>query len=260
MIESKYSTKQISQIFNVGRETLRHYERLGFLNPKINPDNGYREYGYWDICTMIDILKYRSLGLSLAETKENMYSMDPTKIIGTLENHMDYFNQKIMQYQLLLKKVERDLMYLRGAKDHLFELAETEVESFFIVPYTTDPSNEYFSSMQKAFENSYFFTTVLTIDGVNQDLDCYGLLTEKKYAEFLKIEKGITLEKIRVVSQMIDIVGRDPVNESIVTDFKKTISKKYSRTFDTIYAVLVSRFYDEEKRYHQYFMVFARLE
>ena len=40
--ESKYSTNDLCQMFGVGRETLRHYENLGLLNPKINPENGYR--------------------------------------------------------------------------------------------------------------------------------------------------------------------------------------------------------------------------
>lgn len=32
MIETKYSTKEICQIFNFGRETLRHYERYHQVN------------------------------------------------------------------------------------------------------------------------------------------------------------------------------------------------------------------------------------
>ncbi|WP_177201674.1 hypothetical protein [Butyrivibrio proteoclasticus] len=100
----------------------------------------------------------------------------------------------------------------------------------------------------------------MTINEKNHELDCYGLLTEKKYADFLKVERGYIIKKSIVVSQMIDVVGKNPADENIVKNFKDTISKKYSRSFDTIYAVLVSRFYDKEKRYHQYFMIFAQLE
>ena len=65
--------------------------------------------------------------------------------------------------------------------------------------------------------------------------------------------------KTKAVCQMIDVVGRTPIDETIVDDFREKISKKYSRSFDTIYAILVTRFYDEEKRYHQYFFVFSKL-
>lgn len=260
MIETKYSTKEICQIFNFGRETLRHYERQGLLSPKINPLNGYREYSYWDICSIIDILKFRSLGFSLSDTKDVIFDFDYPKIISSIEEHSEYFKKQILHYQLLLKKATKDLTYLREAKDHLFELNETTIEEFFLVPYTTKPSNEYFPSMQKAFANSQFFATALTINETNHDLDCYGLLTEKEFADFLKIEKGFIIKKSAVVCQMIDVVGRNPADETIVKNFKDTICSKYSRSFDTIYAVLVSRFYDSEKRYHQYFQVFAQLE
>lgn len=85
MIKSKYSTKQICQIFNVSRETLRHYERVGLLNPHINPDNGYREYSYWDVGTIIDILKYRSLGFSLSDTRDAIFDKDFPMIVNMLE-------------------------------------------------------------------------------------------------------------------------------------------------------------------------------
>lgn len=260
MIESKYSTKQICQIFNINRETLRHYERMGLLNPRINSSNGYREYSYWDVSTIIDILKYRSLGFTLSDTKDALFDMDFPKIVDMLEVHTDYFKNLIKQYELLLEKTTRDFAYLRGALSHIGDISESDIVDMFLIPYTTDPKNEYFPSMQKAFNNSQFFSTALTINGQNHDMDCYGLLTEKTYADFLKIDKGTLIKKSHVVSQIIDIIGRTPIDETIVEDFKKSITQMYSKDFDTIYAVLISRFYDVEKRYHQYFFVFSKLD
>ena len=260
MIKSKYSTKQICQIFNVTRETLRHYERVGLLNPYINPDNGYREYSYWDVSAMIDILKYRSMGFSLSDTKEALFDMDFPKIVGMLENHANYYANLISKYQLLLDKAKRDLPYLRSAMEHIGEISESDIIDLFFIPYTPNPSDENFPSMQTAFDNSQFFSTALYINGQNHDMDCYGLITEKAYADFLKISKGILIEKSHVVCQIIDVTGREPINENIVSDFRSSITKMYSREFDTFYAVLISRFYDKEKRYHQYYFVFSKLD
>jgi len=130
----------------------------------------------------------------------------------------------------------------------------------FFIPYTTDQNNEYFASMQQAFNNSQFFSTALTIDGMHHDIDCYGLITEKTYADFLKINAGVTIEKSHVVSQIIDVIGRKPIDETIADDFRASITKMYSKEFDTIYAILISRFYDTKKRYHQYFFLFSKLE
>ncbi|SFP89103.1 DNA-binding transcriptional regulator, MerR family [Butyrivibrio proteoclasticus] len=108
MIETKYSTKEICQIFNFGRETLRHYERQGLLNPRVNPNNGYREYSYWDVCSIVDILKYRSLGFSLSDTKDVMFEYDSPKIIKTLEEHSIFFQNQITETSHI-KKCSRTL-------------------------------------------------------------------------------------------------------------------------------------------------------
>lgn len=259
MISTKYSTKNMCQIFGITRETLRHYERLGLLNPHFNPDNGYREYSYWDVCSLIDILKYRSLGFSLSDTKDAIFELTYPQIKERLEDHIEIYSNKLIQYDLLLKKATRDLTYFRHAQDHFGEIIEAETEELFYVPYTTNPKNPDFMHMQKAFDNLQFFTTALVINGDNHDLDCYVLITEKQYADFLKLHDGVIIPKFKAVCQMIDIVGRNPADETIVEDFRMKISRKYSRTFDTIYAILVTRFYDEEKRYHQYFFVFSKL-
>ncbi len=159
----------------------------------------------------------------------------------------------------MLKKATRDLSYFRHAQEQLGEIIEAETEELFYVPYTTNPKNPDYMPMQKAFENLQFFTTGLVINGENHDLDCYVLITEKQYSDFLKLHDGVVIPKFKAVCQMIDIVGRNPIDETIVDDFREKISKKYSRNFDTIYALLVTRFYDEEKRYHQYFFVFTKL-
>ncbi len=260
MFDAKYSTKEICQIFNITRETLRHYERVGLLSPHINPSNGYREYNYWDISSLIDILKYRSYGLSLADTKEALFDVDYPGLVNSLEEHTEFFSNKIKQYELLLKKATRDLAFLRNAHDHMDDLIETSIETMFFVPYTSDQSNEYFPSMQKALGNSQYFTTALVINDQRHDLDCYGFLTEKSYADLLGMTRGEIISQSPVISQMIDIVGRNPIDESMVDNFRALISKKYSRKFETVYAALISRFYDKEKRYHQYFFVFAKLD
>ena len=68
-----YSTKEICEIFNIGRETLRHYENVGLIHPEINPQNGYREYGYWDVGVLVDALKFRKADYSLNQIKKALY-------------------------------------------------------------------------------------------------------------------------------------------------------------------------------------------
>lgn len=260
MIKTCYSTKDICQIFNIGRETLRHYERIGLLSPHINPGNGYREYSYWDICIITDILKYRSYGLSLADTKKTLFDQNLQNIIDSFEKQKEDYTRQLIRYELLLKKINKDLAYLHRTEEHLGVLVEGEMTDLAYIPFTTDPKDKYFSSMQTAFSNSIFFTTVLQIDFSDHSLDSDGLLTEKGYADFLGIKDAIWVPSTPIVCKILDLVGLTPIDETHIDSFRTEISQKYSREFNIINAALISRFYDDDKNYHQYFFVFAKLD
>ena len=260
MFDSYYSTKDICQIFNIGRETLRHYEKLGLLKPHVNPSNGYRQYDYWDICIIIEILRYRSYGLSLSDTKKALFELDFNDIIVALEEHTDLYTKELIKYELLLKKAQRDLYYLRHAKEHLNKLIETEVPNLFFIPFTTDPSSEYFAPMRTTFDNSRFFTTAIIFDYSDQISAREGQLTDKGYADFLGITNGVSISASKAACKMINLEGAVQFNESITNDFRDEISDKYSRTFDTIHVALVTRFFNAEKNLQQYYLLFALLD
>lgn len=40
----KLLTGQVSKIFNISKDTLRYYDKMGLLKPEINKSNGYRYY------------------------------------------------------------------------------------------------------------------------------------------------------------------------------------------------------------------------
>ena len=97
-----FNTKDICDMFNIGRDTLRHYENIGLITPRINPHNGYREYGYWDVGLIIDILKYKSLGLSLSDSRKAIFDLDFPQLVDGMEIQLAYYEQKIKAYQMLL--------------------------------------------------------------------------------------------------------------------------------------------------------------
>jgi DNA-binding transcriptional MerR regulator len=259
-----HSTKDLCDLFQIGRETLRHYERLGLLNPRINPDNGYREYEYWDVGALIDILKLRSEGLSLAETKEIMYNQDYSTSVEMLYAREDYYEKIIQHYRLLQKKTKRDVEYLSVALDHLFEIAEVPIDDLYFVPYTIDKKDKSYKDMQKAFQNVQFFTSAIQIydeDLENEDEPFlnYGLLSEKEYVDYLGIKEGIVIPKSTVICEMIDLVGKNRVRPADIADFVKVVKRDYPNDGRPIYAVMMARFHDIEKRYHQYLFVFKQI-
>ena len=45
----RYTQKDVCRAFDIKRDTLRHYERLGIIEPEVDPSNGYRYYDDWQI-------------------------------------------------------------------------------------------------------------------------------------------------------------------------------------------------------------------
>ena len=56
--------------FHVSADTIRHYTKLGLLNPKRDPDNGYRQYRVEDESNLRFVLSAKTLGFSLKEIQK----------------------------------------------------------------------------------------------------------------------------------------------------------------------------------------------
>ncbi|GKZ03290.1 MerR family transcriptional regulator [Paraclostridium bifermentans] len=64
-----YKTGELSKIYNLGRDSLKYYEKLGLLNPG-RDTNSYRMYTIKDICNLNLIKELRSLDFSMQRIKE----------------------------------------------------------------------------------------------------------------------------------------------------------------------------------------------
>ncbi|MCR4617294.1 MAG: MerR family transcriptional regulator [Lachnospiraceae bacterium] len=260
MKDMYFTTKDMCRIFNVGRETLRHYENIGILNPRINPENGYREYGYWDIGVMIDVMKYKALGLSLGETKKAIFEMDVPDLLQSIEMQLEYYKKQIESYQMLLTRTRADYMHIVFAERHKNELAETYIGDLVLIPFKEDDGEEYIETLKKALENSQFFNSAWVF---SNDLDLPAdnscLLAERKYVEYLELKKGIVVSGSKVVGKVVDIEGFQQISKEMFDSFDEEVKSKYPTAGKEIFVALITRFYDNENRYHQYFFTFKKI-
>ena len=68
-MQNSYRIKEISQLFDIGPDSLRYYEEIGILKPRRGP-NGYRLYGMNDIYRLNVIKDLRQIGFSMQLIKE----------------------------------------------------------------------------------------------------------------------------------------------------------------------------------------------
>lgn len=102
------SIGQMGKLNNLSVQTLRHYEKVGILNPSyINEETGYRYYSMKDFNTIDLIKQCKALGLSLEEIKEvtnNYTSLE--SIVEILGNQKKLIAEKIKELENIRNKVE----------------------------------------------------------------------------------------------------------------------------------------------------------
>ena len=70
----KFSIGQVSKLFEISKDTLRHYDKIGVLKPEVNETNGYRYYYEEDLEKLGLILETKYLGIPLSEIKKTIES------------------------------------------------------------------------------------------------------------------------------------------------------------------------------------------
>jgi DNA-binding transcriptional MerR regulator len=92
---------QISNLYGISIDTLRHYDRKGLLKPVVDPESGYRYYTFehLDILEMILVGKY--LEIPLDQMKVQMEEESIEGYLFMMEEQSHYIEERL----LMLKKL-----------------------------------------------------------------------------------------------------------------------------------------------------------
>ena len=103
--------KEIAEKFDLKKDTIRYYDKIGLLKPSDRKQNGYRLYSINDFKKLSFILKAKSIGLSLKAIKDlvNMYenpsSYSCKEVKEVASNEISKLNQKINELEQMKKKL-----------------------------------------------------------------------------------------------------------------------------------------------------------
>lgn len=197
------SIGKVSKLFGISPETLRYYEMEGFLFPKRNPLNGYREYTFEDIFLLTDLLFYRDIGIPIKDIHEIFNGMKASEITGLISEKKIRIQEKIEHYKSFLVKLEN------------WEALHTESLQFYekydIRPmpaalYKTNSYNRYADSLfsfQKALRPDQSLDFFLT----------FSFYCNLREAKPLRIKRYIVLDKSVSQNLNFDFSGKDIAEE-----------------------------------------------
>lgn len=111
-----YSIGEISKLYDISVDILRHYDKIGLLKPVLKKSNGYRYYSSEQIWTINNIRSLRNLGISLDNIKKFLQERD----IKATRNIIDYQLQVVNNNLQEILKL-KNLLLLKQEKLNYFE-------------------------------------------------------------------------------------------------------------------------------------------
>lgn len=99
-LDNLYSIGEVAGILGISVQTLRHYSKIGLLEPAyINPETGYRYYSYIQL-SLIDRIRYlQNFGLSLKEIKSAFADGHSRALIPFLEKQLEEKSSELQKMQ-----------------------------------------------------------------------------------------------------------------------------------------------------------------
>lgn len=108
VINMEYSAKEVMNFLNINRETLRHYENMGLIHPRIDDKTHYRYYTDFDIETIAECRKYRSADFSIKEIDKIKHIDSLSQYVSILEQKQEYYkNNHYIFINLFIKIMKR---------------------------------------------------------------------------------------------------------------------------------------------------------
>ncbi|WGU94760.1 MerR family DNA-binding transcriptional regulator [Paenibacillus dendritiformis] len=138
-MEYKISIGQVSKMYGISLDTLRHYDRIGILKPIVDPTNGYRYYflEHLDLLESILVGKYlktplKDMKLIFQEESIHQYMELIEKQEKTIQEKITHL-QQLEKYTGQLKKLLYEILDFKNDYDFEQMIAEdVDLQLYFM--------------------------------------------------------------------------------------------------------------------------------
>ena len=111
-----YRIGEISKLYGISVDTLRHYEKLKVLMPEQVSDSGYRYYSNRQIWQLNIIRTLRQLGIGLPEIRDYLSHRTLEKSQALVEFQLDTIDQKLRELNQLKQELEDRQFYFQESR------------------------------------------------------------------------------------------------------------------------------------------------
>lgn len=108
-----YTIKQLADLANVSRRTLRYYDQIDLLKPTAVADNGYRYYDQETVLRLQQIRFYQELDFSLEQIRKILDRSD-FNALQSLQTQKTALQQQAERLNQLIDTIDNTILHLEG--------------------------------------------------------------------------------------------------------------------------------------------------
>lgn len=182
-MKERYLIGEVCKLFDITRDTLVHYDKIGLLTPKKDRNNGYRYYDMEDLNCLTDILLFKKLNLPLSDINKAINNSSPTDILELIEERQVYLDEEIKRINSLQK-------ILSSMKLNI-EACVNKVDK---IEFREDNANDIFIEITKENKFNDFVDIIEGMDKVIEGLDSFDKNTLEYINFSFLIDNGVLFD------------------------------------------------------------------
>ena len=262
----RYTQKDLCRAFDIKRDTLRHYERLGIIRPHIDAKNGYRYYDDWQINLLWECKRYQAMGFSLAQVRDILHHHSLAEVELSVETRVDEMERELAYKTMALESMRALREKLRGVEDRLgryevrtFPAARfvprREVHNLLLDEHLHDAGSFVNRNQAVCLPPMAYFPDA------RQERYFWGFaMTDDRYEALGGPADGyVELPAGRALTTCVDAGERWGFGQQLFEDLLKEAERMGTRPAGPLYGLLLSRTYDATGSYHRYVESFLPL-
>ena len=108
-----YTIKQLADLANVSRRTLRYYDQIDLLKPTAVGDNNYRYYDQDTVLRLQQIRFYQEMDFSLDDIRQILDKSD-FNTLQSLQTQKGALQQQAKRLERLINTIDKTILHLEG--------------------------------------------------------------------------------------------------------------------------------------------------
>lgn len=156
-MKSTFLIGELSKIFHVSTDTLRHYDKIGLLKPSYDTSNRYRFYTVRDFFKLSRILFFKDLDIPLQDIKNYMNNKNTINLVAILKKKEIEIDIKIHKLINLKKKITTKLDLLGSVQHELNIVKIKRMPQRIGILLNASDSNSEYELKQSIIENQQYF-------------------------------------------------------------------------------------------------------